>query len=473
MNAIRSVRAVRRSAFVGLFLVSCTHAAPAPRPHAEEIPSSIESLPAPSAVTTEAPPSQEAPLAGHLEAVTDLPLNRVCDLTPFQGRLFAALARRPLGSDGAVVVEYSPETQKVSSTFDWNRRGEPTEGGGGGQGFLRVRAIGDRLYVPDADPPYGGLGVVDHGTEGYVFLSDATGAFPPPRAPHARIPAGTAVLPRAYHVFDVAEFRGVFYASTGAVPPSEPAWTGSAPGALLAAPTTPSAASATARWTFALGYPRRAKKGTYLYEDGVWRLTYLTVFRDELYAGIQDYDGRSSADFIRVAPPAGRSTLQDDDAVPVRVTTGGAAATLRWYVDEFEKTSTLYWISTGGGDGGTLRKSMDGRTWTTIALPAPLGRPTDVRRVLRSATSPGHLLVLGENGIDELEGGAATLVSAVDEGLLEKVYDTKQKKKVSKSPFEISDLLCVSPLAELNGVVYLGGALGTKARLFRLALDRR
>ena len=197
------------------------------------------------------------------------------------------------------------------------------------------------------------------------------------------------------------------------------------------------------------------------------------MFRDELYAGIQDYDGRSSADFIRVAPPAGRSTLQDDDAVPVRVTTGGAAATLRWYVDEFEKTSTLYWISTGGGDGGTLRKSMDGRTWTTIALPAPLGRPTDVRRVLRSATSPGHLLVLGENGIAELDGGAATLVSAVDEGLLEKVYDTKQKKKVSKSPFEISDLLCVSPLAELNGVVYLGGALGTKARLFRLALDRR
>lgn len=397
----------------------------------------------------------------------------MCDLTPFQGRLFAALARRPLGSDGAVVAEYSPETQKVSSAFDWNRRGEPTTGGGGGQGFLRVRSIGERLYVPDADPPYGGLGVADHGTEGYVFLSDSAGAFPPPRAPHARIPAGTAVLPRAYHVFDVAEFRGVLYASTGAVPPSEPAWTGSAPGALLAAPTTPSAASASARWTFALGYPRRAKKGTYLYEDGVWRLTYLTVFRDELYAGIQDYDGRSSADFIRVAPPAGRSTLQDDDAVPVHVTTSGAAATLRWYVDEFENSGTLYWISTGGGDGGTLRKSVDGRTWTTISLPAPLGRPTDVRRVLRTATSPGHLLVLGENGIAELAGGAVTLVSGVDEGLLDKIYDAKQKKKVSKSPFEISDLLCVSPLAELNGVVYLGGALGTKARLFRLALDRR
>ena len=61
--------------------------------------------------------------------------------------------------------------------------------GGAGQGFLRVHAIGGRLFVPDADPPYAGFGFVDAATEGYVFLSDRDGNFAPARGERALPPA--------------------------------------------------------------------------------------------------------------------------------------------------------------------------------------------------------------------------------------------------------------------------------------------
>lgn len=63
-------------------------------------------------------------------------LHRVCDLTAFRGSLYTAGANQPLNTDA------SPPW---SVAFDWNRPGQPTRGGGAGQGFLRVRAIGDRL----------------------------------------------------------------------------------------------------------------------------------------------------------------------------------------------------------------------------------------------------------------------------------------------------------------------------------------
>src|SRR5262249_15165169 len=146
---------------------------------------------------------------------------------------------------GATITRYRSEDEKRPFTvaFDWNRPGEPTKGGGAGQGFVRVHAIDGRLFVADADPPYGGLGVVDWGTEGYVFISDDKGAFAPPRAPHFKPPGppelrldadagarpGAGVLPRAYHVLDVIKYRGAFYASTGSVPPKERAWNGPSP----------------------------------------------------------------------------------------------------------------------------------------------------------------------------------------------------------------------------------------------------
>ena len=138
----------------------------------------------------EDPGTGSAPASGRFEKVGTPPLalTRICDLTAFGDALYAAHANQPLGTDGATITRYRPSDTKrpFAVAFDWNRPGEPTKGGGAGQGFLRVHDIGGRLFVPDADPPYNGLGLVEYGTEGYVFVSDRTGAFAPPRA-RARI----------------------------------------------------------------------------------------------------------------------------------------------------------------------------------------------------------------------------------------------------------------------------------------------
>jgi len=400
-----------------------------------------------------------------------LALTRICDLTPFHGALYAAHANQPLGTDGATITRYSPKAAKpFTVAFDWNRPGEPVKGGGGGQGFVRVHAIGGRLYVPDADPPYGGLGIIEGGTEGYVFVSDANGTFAPPRAPHYRPPAfpdlldggtgkaGAGVLPRAYHVLDVARFRGALYASTGSVPPKEQAWRGPSPGALHRASDDGT------RWTYEVDYP-------FPYQNGTWRLTYMVRFKDRLYAGIQDYDGRDPHDYlyfaldrdVRATPgadldagaDAGPSKppppmLRREHIEPVRVTPTGAAGTLRWWVDQ--NARRLYWIAWSRGDGINLRATTDGDTWTLIPMPPGAGRPTDITRFR------DRLVVLTERALYRLD----TTGTAIDPTPLASV-DAKEKK----SPFEVSDFFCVAPLAVLDDTLYLGGQRG--GTLFKLA----
>src|SRR6185369_14581080 len=77
-----------------------------------------------------------------------LALRRICDLTPFGGALYAAHAVVPLDIDGATITRFDPRDAKApfQVAFDWNRPGEPTRNGGAGQGFLRVHAIGGRLW---------------------------------------------------------------------------------------------------------------------------------------------------------------------------------------------------------------------------------------------------------------------------------------------------------------------------------------
>ena len=294
------------------------------------------------------------PVSGHFEKVGRAPLSlrQICDLTPFGDALYAAHSLVPLGADGAAISRYRPTdaSRPFTTAFDWNRPGEPSKGGGAGQGFLRVRAIDGRLYVPDADPPYNGFGLMDWGTEGYVFVSRTDGTFAYATRPHFRPPqrptldgrAGAIVIPRAYHDFDVIHFRGHLVASTGAVPPKQRAWYGPSPGALHVATEDLS------HFEYALSYPEP-------YVDGVWRLTYMVRFRDRLYAGIQDYDGRSPDDFVVVAPAPGQSELRQQDLHPVRVTTHGAAQTVRWFTDR----NRLYWIA-WGRDGVRLRMTMMG-----------------------------------------------------------------------------------------------------------------
>lgn len=372
---------------------------------------------------------------GHFEKVGTPPLalTRICDLTVLGDALFMAHANQPLGTDGATITKYTPDNtaKPFSVAFDWNRPGEPTKGGGAGQGFVRAHAIDGRLFVPDADPPYGGLGLVDHGTEGYVYMSDQAGKFASPRAPHFLPPATAGVLPRAYHVIDVIKYRGAFYASTGSVPPTEKAWRGASPGALHRANDD------FTRWTYETDYP-------FPWKDGVWRLTYMVRFKDRLYAGIQDYDGRDPNDYLYFTPSG--KTLTHDDAHPVRVTDSGAAGTLRWWVDA--KTSRLYWLAWSRDTGVALRVTTDGDHWTRVMLPEGAGRPTDITR-FRDA-----VVVLTERGLYKLTDDADPIALAR--------LDDKEKK----SPFEISDFFCSAPLAVFKNELYAGGQRG--GSLYRL-----
>jgi hypothetical protein len=406
-----------------------------------------------------------------------LALTRICDLTPLDGALYMAHANQPLGTDGATITRYRPDDGSTngkspfSVAFDWNRPGEPVKGGGAGQGFLRVRAIGGRLFVPDADPPYGGLGLVD-GAEGYVFVSDEKGKFAPPRSPHFRPPVppelrpdagvrpGAGILPRAYHVIDVIRYRGAIYASTGSVPPKERAWRGPSPGALHRANESGS------RWTYEVDYP-------YPWKDGVWRLTFLVRFKDRLYAGIQDYDGRDPHDYVYFAPDpsdGGPTVLRREDAHPVRVTRHGASGTLRWWVDTRARPPRLYWLA-WTREGIALRVTTDGDRWAVIPVPADAGRPTDVTR-FRDA-----VVVLTERGLYRLDGPAIDGPwSAPDDNVadatvklvapVDKPTDGGAPLKEKKSPFEVSDFFCTAPLAVMNDVLYAGGQRG--GTLYRL-----
>jgi hypothetical protein len=379
-------------------------------------------------------------------------LTRVCDLTSFKGSLYAAHANQPLGTDGATITRYSKDTGKFAIAFDWNRPGEPTKGGGGGQGFLRVHKFNGRLYVADADPPYNGLAMVEYGTEGYVFVSDEAGKFAgarmpnfkPPLAPDANGKAGASVLPRAYHVIDVMRFGSEFFASTGSVPPTERAWHGPSPGALHRARPDLS------RFVYDVDYP-------YPYQNGVWRLTYMTRFHGRLYAGIQDYDGREPNDYVYFTPDAADSKSVGDlgDAgmdrlaqnrtrlKAFRVSDSGAAETLRWRVDQ--KTHTLYWIA-WTRDGVNLRGTRDGDTWETIEIPASAGRPTDIRRFGE------ELVILAERA----------LLSLAPDGTTKELLhlDLPGAKDKKKAAFELSDFFCAAPLGIYKGQLYVGGQRG-------------
>jgi hypothetical protein len=420
---------------------------PAPAPTAASTPVPIANATAPPAASTgPATPPQidpdgdddpvEAGKASFRPALTfervgraPAALQRICDLTPLGDSLYAAHSNQPLGTDGATISRYRPDDPKrpFSIAFDWNRPGEPTKGGGAGQGFLRVHAIGGRLFVPDADPPYAGFGISDWGTEGFVFVSDANGSFAAARMPGHRPPgpptpdgaAGASVLPRAYHDIDVIRFRGRLYASTGSVPPTQQAWRGPSPGALHVADDK------WARWTYQVDYP-------FPWQNGVWRLTFLVRFRDRLYAGIQDFDGRDPNDYVTFTPPADAQIITHDDVHGVRVTPRGGALTLRWYAD----AGKLWWIVLERDGAGTLRVTSDGENWRVVPLPPEAGRPSDVVRF------GDAVVALVERGLWRVDVEPPTLVAQIDS---------------RKSPFVVNDAFCSAPLAVFRGELYAGG----------------
>ena len=366
----------------------------------------------------------DLPKLGHFEKVGRhwAALQRVCDFAVLGGALYMAHATRPLGLGGASLTRYEPDAKPAFSlAFNWNREGEPEKGGGAGQGFLRLRQIDDRLYAPDADPPYLGLGLAT-GVEGYVFVSDANGVFAsarrpghlPPRMPNATR-GGAWVIPGALHGFDVIRFRGKLYASTSAmIPPNGSA--PSSPGTLL------TNADAPGPWRVAFTYAGAPGEASV-------RLGYMTRFRDRLYVAISPLYGRDRHDFIVIAPPLDATTFTNEDAHAVQVTTFGGAHTLRWYTDR----GKLYWLS-AGREGVQLRVSDDGERFQVVPLPQAAGLVSDVLRVGE------QLLVLAEGGLYELSAEGATLRAPAPEG----------------APFKVDDAYCTSPLVAFRGGLYVG-----------------
>lgn len=374
-----------------------------------------------------------APAPGHFERVGRHwgSLTRICDLQPFGGALYAAHGTKPLGWDGASVTRYAPDEKPAfSMAFDWNRPGEPSKGGGGGQGFLRLRNLHDRLFAPDADPPYLGLGVRS-GIEGYVFVSDASGHFAAARRPGHRPPrvattdqAGVALVPEAYHLFDVIEYQGRVYASTGARGPR-----GSAPGALMVSsdgldfdvgPMFPEAPGAAA-----------------------WRLTYMVRFQDTLLTGVEVLGGRGP-DYVRWQKPPTEPALTSAHATPMFLTPSGGRATLRWYAHG----RRLYWIMAGWG-GAQLGISEDGVGWYALELPEGAGSPLDL------AQFGTALVLLTEH----------RLLALPEQALPERGELIELARIEAPSPFALSDHYCAAPLAVFQGQLYAGGQ--RKGELYR------
>ncbi len=88
-------------------------------------------------------------------------------------------------------------------------------------------------------------------------------------------------------------------------------------------------------------------------------------------------------------------------------------------------------------DGVRLRVTDDGDTWRVIALPKTAGAPSDVTRFR------GVLVALTERGLFRLDRDppAPVAMFASQDG---------------RTPFEVHDHFCTSPLGVLDGVLYAG-----------------
>lgn len=360
------------------------------------------------------------PVNGHWERVGRHwgSLTRICDLQPFGEALYAAHATKPLGWDGASITRYAPNaTPPFTLAFDWNRPGEPSKGGGGGQSFLRIHSFHDRMFIPDVDPPYLGLGMRS-GIEGYVFVSDSSGNFAASRRPHHRPPlnataeqAGVALVPDAYHLFDVIEYQGRVYASAGVRGPG-----GTAPGALMVSSDG---------LDFAVGPLFPENPG-----NAAFRLTFMTRFKDALFVGVEVLGGRGP-DFLLFRKEPAEEVLTSEHATPMYVTTEGGRSTLRWFSHE----QRLYWISSGP-DGVVLAVSHEGNDWQPLALPDEAGAPLDLARFGET------LVLLTEHQLLALDAEGETTPLGSIQG---------------PSPFVLSDHYCTAPLAVFQGALYAGG----------------
>lgn len=216
------------------------------------------------------------------------------DLLSAGSDLYIAVSTDALTQNGQALYKLSPDGQ-LSPVLVRS-----------GQGFLRIHAHSDRLFVPDADAPFTASIVFRLNIDGFVYSFE-------PGAPAA---AKREVIPHVYHVFDTALLDGRIYASTGAYANSEiPYQAKRNPAALHLRD------SADKPWRRVVECPQVAK-GT---ETGVVRFTYLLPLENgTLLAGLTDWSnflGGDGAVLIEGLP----------DQPKVRRIVGLSGNTLRWF----------------------------------------------------------------------------------------------------------------------------------------------
>ncbi len=321
----------------------------------------------------------------------------VCDLLGFRDALYAAHTVRPVVRTGARIHRY--DGAAWSMAFEWDRTGS--------QGFTRMRAIADRIYVPDADTPGPGFGLSDAPYEEYLFISDADGGFDKPE---------TRVAPLSFHAFDVIAYRGALVMSggTGVIAPGQ--W-GPFPGGLWAGDADSDV------------LPLRFELGK---RSGVVRTTYMHRFRGRLYVGFMNNERRARWDLaVLSGDPRDPAT-----AAPViaRVTDDGG-----WCTHRFASTAdTLYWIATGyrqDGRGAALFASTDGQRFERLALPDGAGDVQDIAIVddVRYVLARGGLYRAGANHAFERIAPAP-----------------------EDDPWGVYNTYCSAPLAVWNDGLYAG-----------------
>ena len=218
------------------------------------------------------------------------------DLEVFRGRLYVATSTNPLMQQGA-----SLWSTQDGSTFE-RLIDQPTS-----EGFLRVRALGGMLFVPEADPPgYEG---------GRVWISRDGKRFTP------------TTVPGVVHSYDVADFAGHLLSSNGAADGS---------GGLF-------------RWS-----PDQ-ETWSRIAEAGSRRLQYMVEYRGRLYVA-KTLSG-TPADFLVWSDDLAAPPQISKDVVP------GEAHTWRWYVSGRNRLFWSHWSAEGGHE---VRYTDDGESWALV-----------------------------------------------------------------------------------------------------------
>jgi hypothetical protein len=218
----------------------------------------------------------------------------ITDLEVFRDRLYVTTSVNPLGDFGASVF-HTTDGATFTRVLD-----DPSS-----QGYLRIRAIDDRLYVPDGDP---------NGYDpSYVYISSNGDDFT------------RSTVTGSVHTFDVIRYNGDYLTSNGMM---------SGAGSLCRSPD-----AGLSPWTEVVS-------------TSFSRLKYMAQAHGRLFAAKRAVG--STADYV---------TWTSDISAPTPVdAVSGEAITWRWYATS---SGRLFW-SLAAGSTLSVMYTDDGETWIQV-----------------------------------------------------------------------------------------------------------